>query len=388
MTARYGLFGYYGQGNAGDEAILASIVSGLSESDIHLTVFSGQPLLTSRLHRVEACVIFPRTLWRLAKSILATGRFTIVRSVWQFIRADVVVIGGGGLFFDTPETNKWLREYISLIGLSKCLGKKVAIVGVSVGPLHHRDSEERLKRAFEQSDLITVRDEMSREILISCGVKKPQIHVIPDFVFALPPCDQLRATHILEAETGFAPIDIAVLAPCAYNMCRDGWLTSYRTLVNELVLNFNLSVVLVPMQCADGKDDRYAVDCIVEGIDDAARNRVGCIAGMYSPQETEGIFSLAKFVFSERLHGTIMAANTGRPFLSLAYMPKVTGVLAMLGKADSSVSMSAFCNQKYSKSLVDAIRRSLSEFNQNSQINTIKAEARLNLDYLIQLQDC
>lgn len=388
MTVKFCLFGYYGQGNAGDEAILASIVSGLTGSDIRLTVYSGQPVLTARLHKVESCVVFPRTPLRLIKSIIKTGRLSTLRAIWRFMRTDVVVIGGGGLFFDTPETNKWLKEYISLIGLAKRLGKKVAIVGVSVGPLHHRDSEAALKWAFEKADLITVRDEQSRETLALCGVENSRIRVIPDLVFALPPCERQRATEILSLETGFVPGNIVVLAPCAYNMGLDGWLDSYRLLVNELVLGLNLSVVFVPMQCIGGKDDRYAVERIVEGVDNAARDRVGCIEGVYSPQEIEGIFSLATFVFSERLHGTIMAANTGRPFISLTYMPKVTGVLTMLGKADSGVSMSVFCERNYPKSLVDIIHRSIHEVNNNSQIHKIQEEARLNLDYLIQLQSC
>lgn len=388
MTVKYCLFGYYGQGNAGDEAILASIVSGLTGSDIRLTVYSGQPVLTSRLHKVESCVVFPRTPLRLVKSIIKAGRLSTLRAVWRFMRTDVVVIGGGGLFFDTPETNKWLKEYISLIGLAKRLGKKVAIVGVSVGPLHHRDSEESLKWAFEQAHLITVRDEQSLETLVSCGVDSSRIHVIPDLVFALPPCERERAVQILASETGFDPENIVVLAPCAYNLAVDGWLDSYRSLVNELVLGLKLSVVFVPMQCIGGKDDRYSVERIVEGVDQAARDRVGCIEGVYSPQEIEGIFSLATFVFSERLHGTIMAANTGRPFISLTYMPKVTGVLTMLGKTDAGVSMSVFCDQNYPKSLVDVIHRSMREVNHDSQIHKIQAEARLNLDYLIQLQSC
>lgn len=386
VTAKYCLFGYYGQGNAGDEAILASIVSGLTEHEISLTVYSAQPHLTSRLHQVESCVVFSRKWLRLAKSILRADRISTLRAVWRFIKADVVVIGGGGLFFDTPETNKWLYEYVSLIKLAKRLGKKVAIVGVSVGPLHHKDSEDGVRSAFEQSDLITVRDLMSQELLVSCGVSKTKIHVVPDLVFALPPCESERAVSILKEETGFGPENLVVVTPCAYNLDVVGWLDSYRALVNELTLALNYSVVLVPMQCVGGKDDLYAAKQIVAGIETAARPRVGVISDNHSPMEIQGVISLAKFVFSERLHGTIMAANTGRPFMSLVYMPKVAGVLNMLGKSEFGVSMSAFCDQKYLEPLIRAIKNAENDSKESNQINAIQKEARLNLDYLIQLK--
>lgn len=386
MESKYCVFGYYGQGNAGDEAILASIVSGFSKTGIKLTVYSEHPLLTSQLHKVDSHQPFPKTPWAFLKALLKSNRMTTLRAIWHFIRSDVVVIGGGGLFFDTPETNRWFNEYISLILLSKRLGKKVAIVGVSVGPLHHLNSEQGLRRTFRQCDFISVRDDASRDVLVSCGIDHAEVHVIPDLVFALPPCDQDRAEEILRAEIGSIPNDLVLLAPCSYNLGLNGWLESYRSLVNELVLTYECSVLLVPMQCTGGIDDRYAVEKIIEGVDERARGNVHSISEDHSPSEIQGVFSLAMVVFAERLHGTIMAANTGRPFLSLAYMPKVSGVLGMLNMPHASVSMTEFCNKDYSKSLAKSIHGIKDSSVEFKEMNSIKEKAKLNIDYLIRLQ--
>lgn len=388
MTARYCLFGYYGQGNIGDEAILASMVRGLSSVGIQLTVYSSHPITVSRMHQVDSCKFFPLTLVKLAKSLLKRNRVSILRAIWCFIRADVIVIGGGGLFFDTPETNKWMKGYVSLVALAKRLGKRVAIVGVSVGPLHHSDSRGELKRAFEQSNLVTVRDDPSRKLLIDCGVEQSKIRVVPDFVFALPTCDKHRALDILKAETGFTTSGLVVLAPCVYNIGVEGWIDSYRALITELVLKFKLSVVLVPMQRTGGNDDLYAVERIVEKIDKSILTSVGWITGNYSPIEIQGVFALAKFVFSERLHGTIMAANTGRPFMSLAYMPKVTGVLHMLESPISGISMDAFCKQEYFHTLSEAILDSMGLPSQNNRNYALQEDAMRNFGYLVALKTC
>lgn len=386
MTSNYCVFGYYGQGNTGDEAILASIIDGLSTADIRLAVYSDQPQLTSRLHSVAAFRPFPKTPWRLLKALIKSNRSETIRSLWQFLRADVVVVGGGGLFFDTPETNKWLKEYYRLIDLAKRLGKKVAVVGVSVGPFHHQESEIGLGAAFSKCDFISVRDEQSRFILVACGVEEASVEVIPDLVFALPPCDRTRAIEILNIETGMGPDNLVVLAPCSYNMEVAGWLDSYRDLVNELTTTHTFWVVLVPMQLNGQRDDREAVEAIIDRIDDAARGRVGYISKVYAPGEIEGIFSLASFVFSERLHGTIMAANTGRPFLSLAYMPKVSGVAGMLGKLDSCVSMTEFCSQDYGKVLASKIRCLADEPSEAGLIHQIRDSARHNFLHLSRLK--
>lgn len=386
MAARYCLFGYYGQGNMGDEAILASMVRGLSSAGIQLTVYSSHPVMVSRMHQVDSCKLFPLTLVRLAKSLLKRNRVSILRAIWCFIRADVIVIGGGGLFFDTPETNKWMKGYVSLVALAKRLGKRVAIVGVSVGPLHHWGSRGDLRRAFEQSSLVTVRDEPSRALLIDCGVEQSKIRVVPDFVFALPTCEHVRAVEILKAETGFTTSDLVVLAPCVYNIEVEGWIDSYRALIAELVSTFKLSVVLVPMQRTGRNDDLYAIERIVEKMDKSVLASVGWITGAYSPIEIQGVFSLASFVFSERLHGTIMAANTGRPFMSLAYMPKVAGVLDMLGNPTSGVSMDAFCRQDYFQALSEALLGSIKEPGKNNRAYACQEEAKRNLGYLIDLE--
>ena len=48
--------GYYGFGNAGDEAMLCAIIDAIRdvEDDAHITVISGNPQETSRKHNIKA----------------------------------------------------------------------------------------------------------------------------------------------------------------------------------------------------------------------------------------------------------------------------------------------------------------------------------------------
>lgn len=184
---RYSIFGYYGQGNAGDEAILSALVAGIKKANplAHIGVYSANPRETSSLHSVNTYSFFGTDLKSFIKGLLRRTRVTYIKSIHNFYRTNTVIIGGGGLFFDTPETNKWIFGYINLINNAKAKDKKVVLMGISVGPLHHKSSETAIADAFMKCDLISVRDDSSKSLLIKCGVSSEKIHVIPDLVFTL-----------------------------------------------------------------------------------------------------------------------------------------------------------------------------------------------------------
>jgi len=85
MSDRIFITGYWGFDNTGDEAILMAMISQLRalRPGLHITVTSAQPAVTAAVHSVEAI------LWSDSLAMVET-----VRS------ADLVLIGGGGLFHD------------------------------------------------------------------------------------------------------------------------------------------------------------------------------------------------------------------------------------------------------------------------------------------------
>jgi polysaccharide pyruvyl transferase WcaK-like protein len=84
-TPKILIAGYYGFGNAGDEAILESLVAGLRRdfSEAQITVFSGDPARTEGSHGVSAVP------WLEPEAIQSAVQ-----------ESDRVIIGGGGLFHD------------------------------------------------------------------------------------------------------------------------------------------------------------------------------------------------------------------------------------------------------------------------------------------------
>ena len=115
--------GYYGFGNAGDEAMLCAIIDAIRdvEDDAHITVISGNPQETSRKHNIKAVGTFA-----------AFGILNAIRN------ADLVISGGGSLLQDATSIRN-TYYYLSIMGLAKLLGKPVMLYSQGIG-LHQQPS--------------------------------------------------------------------------------------------------------------------------------------------------------------------------------------------------------------------------------------------------------
>jgi polysaccharide pyruvyl transferase CsaB len=347
---RFSIFGYYGQGNAGDEAILSALVDGIRKElpTSSICVYSARPEETRNNYHVDAYRFFGINLKSVIKGILRKTRIDYIKSVVSFFRSDIIIIGGGGLFFDTPETNRWIFGYINLIHRAKRFGKKVALVGISIGPLYHKASEEEIQKAFALVDLISVRDNTSKDTLIHCGVPSERIHVIPDLVFTLSSASDEQIAKIL-AQESFPLKDSRniALTPCCYNTKQSGWLEQYIAFCERAVTELDSNLWLIPMQRNDNHDDLTAIEAIYASLSENAKARAYILNGIYSAKEIQGVISKADFILAERLHGSIMAINTNTPVLSIAYMPKVVGVLELANQQDKILSMPNFLDGKF-----------------------------------------
>ncbi len=135
-----GISGSYGGLNLGDEAILQSIIAQLRSLliDVEFTVFTRNASDTSARHHVER-IIEVRNLTR-----------TEIKP--EIERLDLLILGGGGIFFD-KEVDVFLRE------LEIAYQSNVAsmVYAVGTGPLNNDTSRKKVKDVLSNVDVITVR---------------------------------------------------------------------------------------------------------------------------------------------------------------------------------------------------------------------------------------
>jgi polysaccharide pyruvyl transferase WcaK-like protein len=138
-------------------------------------------LISIKILRGVTSYIGPKTLPVLAKS-------------------DKVVIGGGGIFFDTRLFNITFNHLLNLFIVTlwlKLLGKQVMIFAVGCSHLNSRLARWMTKVVLNNAEIVSARDELSKRIFSECTDKEIVLGAEPAFL--LEPKRTERAEKIVQS---------------------------------------------------------------------------------------------------------------------------------------------------------------------------------------------
>jgi polysaccharide pyruvyl transferase CsaB len=277
---RVAIFGYYGFGNLGDEAVLGAMLQHLHEAlpSAETWVVSADPGWTEKIHGVRAV------------------RRTDLAAVRRLFRsADLVCSGGGSLFQDVTSWRSPLF-YGLLHELART--KPLVVYAQGVGPLRRRASRAVTRRAMEQAARITVRDPDSAALLRQLGVRKPA-EVVCDPALAFRPRGSFGTREALTVSVRpWARVRWEVLRDALRQAARTTG-TPVRVLCLHRAVDFQLSRALAEALGAE-------------------------LLAPSTPQEALRAVAEARVVVGMRLHALVLAAAAGVPFVGLAYDPKVS----------------------------------------------------------------
>lgn len=190
--------------NVGDDVLLYVTLAKVARSDRHakFTVISDLP---EAIPHAASVAITP-----------GGRRFENVR---QLLRHDVWLFGGGGLLQDqSAKSQRVLRRLSQSARIAKLMGKKIALVGIGIGPLVTPQGREASARILQSADFVTVRDEESRDL---AAVLTPgrAVDVTADLAFLFPP---LLAPTLQDCEhaPGAKTLGVSLL-PFADSLGRD-----------------------------------------------------------------------------------------------------------------------------------------------------------------------
>ena len=100
--------------------------------------------------------------------------------------------GGGSLIQDVTSTRS-LRYYLASIRWAKRTGNRVLMYGCGIGPVEKRSNVKRAARVINRYvDVVTLREETSRDELARMGVTEPEIVVTADPALLLRPAPDAR----------------------------------------------------------------------------------------------------------------------------------------------------------------------------------------------------
>lgn len=290
------LCGYYGMGNGGDEALLATLLQMLPQ-DIQPLVLSASPKVTENLHHVEA-----------------SDRYSVFGLINAFKQSDLFIWGGGSLMQDATSARNPIY-YGGLMGLAQGMGLQTVAWAQGVGPLKSGLSKWITKRAFQGCQAVSVRDHRSAELLADWQIKSM---IAPDPVWAL---ESILVDMYCDVD---APIVAVVLrAHPALTSCR---LATITEALKNLQAQTNAYILLVPFQPSQ---DKAIAQALYDSLNDKFPKHSQIII-QKDPRKLKGIFQGVDLAIAMRLHGVIMAASEGCQCSAISYDPKVSYLMEEL----------------------------------------------------------
>lgn len=302
--------GYYGFGNAGDEAMLAAIITAIRKEDPQagITVISGNPKETSAKHQVEA-----------------VGTFAALPIFRALTSCDLLISGGGSLLQDATSVRN-VYYYLSIMTMAKLLGKKVVLYAQGIGPLTKHTTRRAVKTILNRMDLITVRDVPSQELLQSIGVEPNLIEVTADAVLTMPIADPARGEKRLQAAGmghGCKRIGIAVRSWKGHTAYRE----SLGQALDRLIQSHNVEVVFIPMSHPEDTEEAKAVVETMQHSDCAY-----VLASAFDTKEFLALAGAVDIMVGIRLHALVFASLMAKPVIGISYDPKIDAFLHMIGQ--------------------------------------------------------
>ena len=314
--------GYYGCGNAGDEAVLAGIHEAFvrrSGARVKLTVLSQDPVATTSLH-----------------GLAATERMNL-ESLRRTLRgSDLLISGGGSLLQDTTSMRS-LLYYLFVTRMAYARRVPVMFYAQGIGPLRRPLARSLVRIAANRAAAITVRDPASAQLLRDIGVVNPSLEVTADPAFALSPAPDCAVDELMAAERLPADEPLIGVALRPWGGTGESPVCDYATLIERLAVNCSARVVLLTMQVPG--DVAFAEEVVRQTADPRA---YPIIRKAYPPYVVLGLIGRFEAVVAMRLHALIFAAHTATVPFALAYDPKVDHLMRGLGLEDALEDWRAF----------------------------------------------
>ncbi|MDY7013774.1 MAG: polysaccharide pyruvyl transferase CsaB [Cyanobacteriota bacterium] len=286
------LCGYYGKGNGGDEALLASLLQMLPDR-VTPVVLSGNPEATRDRYGVESC-----------------DRFSAF-AVLQALRSSQAFIWGGGSLMQDVTSSISPLYYGGLMALAQQQGLTTMAWAQGLGPLNRRLTREIAKRTLQGCAAVSVRDRASAQLAADWNVNPL---LAPDPVWALEekpvaglgnlPSPQIAVT--LRSHPQLTPQRLHTLTQALIHLQKAT----------------EACILLVPFQRSRDLDIARAIASQLPGTRE--------IVLLDDPGQLKGLYRGVEMAIGMRLHSLIMAASQQCRCFAISYDPKVTQLMAEL----------------------------------------------------------
>jgi polysaccharide pyruvyl transferase CsaB len=286
------LCGYYGMGNGGDEALLASLLQMLP-AQVTPIVLSGNPEQTRDRYQVEAV---PRKSLSHVISVLR--------------RSDAFIWGGGSLMQDVSSLLNPVY-YGGLMLLAQMMGLKTIAWAQGIGPLNNPFSRWVTRTALANCQAVSVRDRTSEALLDRW---QRNCLLAPDPVWGLDPA-------LVEGLWDLPAPRVAVALRPHPQLSEHRIATLAQALANFQKAT-GVCLLLVPFQ----PEKDLAIAQTISNYLSAQNSGPHHIYCLDQPQQLKGLFRGVEMTIGMRFHALVMSAAEGCRSFAISYDPKVDAI--------------------------------------------------------------
>lgn len=217
-----------------------------------------------------------------------------------------------------------------LIIFCKLIGKPVAVYGTSILPFLYKKLWVRYltKICLNMSDLITVREEISRDVLVKkIGIKNNLVKLTADKAFLLEPLEKQKAIKLLNDQgvtCGHGNIIgvTVVYKTGIFNTLKfdiEKHLDIMAAFIDCVIEETNGTIVFFPHSIGptDVDDDRIAAQAIYSKCHH--KSNIKLLTDDFSAAELKGMIGCCNFLIGERTHSVIAASSMLVPAICISH---------------------------------------------------------------------
>jgi polysaccharide pyruvyl transferase WcaK-like protein len=352
--------------NRGSMAVVIGCVNGLKKNmpDADVTFLTMHSEIDRKLYRNYDIEILKHPWYKKTNSELITLICASIRVLSAFLNSI--------LYNDFPKANKYLKdpyqEYDIIIDLNVdslndhygitfplysllnllvaklIIRKPIVTYGVSIGTFENRLMRSLARFVLNRVNLITVREEITKEYLQTLGINMPSIHLTADHAFLMEPPPFGRINEILKIEgineDGKPLIGISaseLIHKYAFpniNSKEDKYKKYIEVItkaIDYIAEELNSTVILIPHSIASTEDDRIVSKKIYEKVKNKDKTKL--VTGEYTADELKGVIGVCDMFIGCRMHSTIASTSMCVPTVALVYGHKSHGIIGkMMGQ--------------------------------------------------------
>jgi len=247
--------------------------------------------------------------------------------------SDIIIYAGGGYLGGTYN----LFPTIITLYLSKKLGKKVYLSGITIEPPRSFLSKYLIHTVLDSIDLITVREPISMKVLNELKISTKKF-LTSDYAFLLKCLNENESNDLFQRlsiskdntiKIGLSLMELDTLK--AHHTVNE--VNSYENSIikaMELILKkTNCIIYLFPFQ-RDKKVNDLSICKNVKNNLGLFSNRIKIINENFSPEQIKTIIGFMDIFIGTRFHSLVFALSQKVPTIAIGYKQKNIGLMQMI----------------------------------------------------------